>query len=419
MAGLLDTLLGSPTASNTGTSDRLAGLLGSPALNVGLGLLASRYDRRINPAVASLHGLMSAQQQQQAYLDEQEKQRQLKAREHLQAIMGGLLDPSRQGDPTQQFAMQAAQNVPDGAGGFQAPAPQPPPASLLDPQTRQVLGALSAVDPNAAAAGYISSANAQQNAGSLGRDASRIQYWNQFQQLQQQERQGLVRPGTADKFFNSTLTTPALHYDPLTGGYAYLPMGAGASGAGPTVGQNTAASAATATQAGLNETEKVNAEKQTLFETTYPDTVNAFDNHLAGLKSLREQMAALSTGPILGNIKAKLLSDYQAANASNASETLQTMGTLKNLGVSLTPMSENDRKVTFDTASQMTNNRDANLKIIDKAIKSLQRQRSQVMTLRAALYGGIKLKDYRPAETGPLGEVLATPVEGDGWSIAQ
>jgi len=41
------------------------------------------------------------------------------------------------------------------------------------------------------------------------------------------------------------------------------------------------------------------------------------------------------------------------------------------------------------------------------------------MTLRAALYGGIKLKDYRPAETGPLGEVLATPVEGDGWSIAQ
>jgi hypothetical protein len=87
MAGLLDQFLGNPEGGS--------GLLGNSAFRLGLGLLQSRYDRRINPATAGLSGLLGAQQYRGDYATQQEQMSQQKADAALRQTLPGLIDPGR------------------------------------------------------------------------------------------------------------------------------------------------------------------------------------------------------------------------------------------------------------------------------------------------------------------------------------
>ena len=420
--GILDqlstALAGDPSLEGT---DRF---LANPLFNIGMGLLAARYDNRINPSQAAMSGLLNAANQSQAAKDQAYKDQQQAALLALQKTMGGILNYQ---DPTTQLFRPQAANTPGAAmpsgpafdpasglfnlppeSGVTPPTPQPGPASMLDPQSRQLLASLSTSDPKAAATLYTQMIDTAVKGPSGGNSLDpRIQNWALYKQLQQQEKAGVIPKGEADKFFNSTLQTPALHFDPQTGTWGYLPAGAALGTGAPLFGQNPNAIPAAVDLSGKTQGAKTDAEKTALFTTAYPDVINTFNDHLQNLQSLRAQMAALDPGPILGSIKSKLLSDYQNASAATASEGLRTMGALHQMGVSLAPMSEADRDIIFNTSPKMTNDRDANLKIIDRAISNLERQRGAVTRQRLAIANGKTLGSYMPPAVTPQGGLLS------------
>lgn len=375
----------------------LEGLLGNPAFQSGMGLLSAGYNRTINPWQAANQGLLGAQNFQDQQSQIQFKQRQQAALENAQQQLKTLYDPR-------------SYQIPGKLAGQEDPLADVP-ASV-----RQTLGvAAGAATPQNIAADLLS---LYKPTGSAGHDATRIQYWHQYQQLQKDEASGAVPPGTAEKFLNTTMAPTAVNVsqggayttrDPIT---HQLLFG---------VNPNTVSQAGMVTDA--EKTASVNAEKQTVFQTQYPDVINAFNNHLQGLQYLRDQMSKLNTGPLFGNLKAKLMSEYQTANAANASQALQTMGDLKAMGVSLTPMSEQDRKVIFDTSSQMSNDRDANVKILDRAIKVLQKNRAQVNYTRNQLLAGKKLMDIQPLDSDEMGNQpgllgpATAPHTQKGWTV--
>jgi hypothetical protein len=170
MADFLSSWLGAPDGL---AEDPAAGLLGNSAFRLGLGLLQARYDGRTNPVTAGLGGLLGAQNFRGEYLKQQEELDQIKRDKALRGSLRRLLDPT---DPTTQMFRTEAQNTlipagpptgPDfdpnsgtfnlqGVGGLLGPEPQPGPGSLIDPNSRSILGELSTADPKAAATLYAS-----------------------------------------------------------------------------------------------------------------------------------------------------------------------------------------------------------------------------------------------------------------------
>ena len=85
-------------------TDGPVGLLGNPMLQVGMGLLASRANPRINPFEAAMTGLTNAAQFRQIEEDRKRememREREDKVREHLSKIIPGMFSTRVEGPPT-------------------------------------------------------------------------------------------------------------------------------------------------------------------------------------------------------------------------------------------------------------------------------------------------------------------------------
>jgi hypothetical protein len=119
--------------------DKLGGIMDdptqlnqSPLFNVGMGLLASRYDGNINPAGAAMQGLQTAQGSQQALED---RERLEKLRAEMSRLIGGSPSP---GSPSTPPPFMPTSPPPEGYYLDQAPQASAR-GGLIDKLTRNYM----------------------------------------------------------------------------------------------------------------------------------------------------------------------------------------------------------------------------------------------------------------------------------------
>ena len=161
-------------------------LLGNPMLRMGMGLLAHRADRRVNPALAMLEGLGGAG----TYMEELEKRKEAKelreGRRKMQEYMRGLAAPTApprpqmspvpgaMTDPLSQQPVLPQSPLPPGgpAGPMDLLSGQAGPSQLeqmLGPQMATMVAGASEADPLRAAQLMVSARQAQQQNRFFGR----------------------------------------------------------------------------------------------------------------------------------------------------------------------------------------------------------------------------------------------------------
>jgi hypothetical protein len=96
------------------------------------------------------------------------------------------------------------------------------------------------------------------------------------------------------------------------------------------------------------------------------------------MRGLRSELASVDTGQIKGRVKSFYDERYQALRSSIMLASLQNIATLSNMGVRLNPITQEELKVLMSTMPEMTNNPEANLKIIDRQIAKLERLNSDI-----------------------------------------
>lgn len=152
--------------------------------------------------------------------------------------------------------------------------------------------------------------------------------------------------------------------------------------------------------------------------STLPQMIAGTQGHIEQLKSLREQMASLPTGPIQGAVLSKVSSDMQVALAAVQQESLMNIARLAEAGVRLNPITEKELNILFQTSPQLSNYADANVRIIDARIKQFERTLRRLQAQLDLLDEGNDITDYRPSAS-PAPAPAAAPAPGAPAPAAQ
>lgn len=352
----------------------LEGLLSDPRMLVGLGLLSARRDSRVDPYQAIFQGMNAAQQNRNAYDDtafqtmQRDRQKQDWSREDK---LNALLAPKELEGPPRP-------GTPDGQ--------QDPSLMQMPTPDQAVQGLLAYGDPKDKV--QLLTGLLGQHGSAPRMPAAGIQYDDRLRALQAQDAQDGGSRATQFQETMKRMFPDRVFFDPSSGtGVNY-----GRDGAGPTYfgdpsrfGQGR----------GTVNAEEENAKASTGFQLAYGPTRQQNDMTIQGLTDLRAKVASLpGQGPLDGTIRAKLQADYQDLNAQLRDAALTKIGQLKQSGVSLSPMTERDLQVLFETSAEMSNDREANLKIIDRRINGLKRLNSALDYQRNFLRQGGRALDY-------------------------
>lgn len=114
------------------------------------------------------------------------------------------------------------------------------------------------------------------------------------------------------------------------------------------------------------------AEFQATTEQTLPQIMQDSQNAIMRLTKLKQKIAVMPTGRLVGTALTQVSAEMQAIHAELTQNALIKIGQLKQQGVSLTPITEKELKVLFDTSAKVSNLPEANIKIIDLQLEQLQ-----------------------------------------------
>jgi hypothetical protein len=123
--------------------------------------------------------------------------------------------------------------------------------------------------------------------------------------------------------------------------------------------------------------------------------------HYDALSDLRATLAELPSGPISGRLLPLFSSQFQIATAQATSEGLLQIAALAQAGVRLNPITEVELRKLLETSPQLTNNTEANLRIIDERMKRMQSLLADLESQIAHIDAGYDITSWRPGQPPP------------------
>lgn len=155
------------------------------------------------------------------------------------------------------------------------------------------------------------------------------------------------------------------------------------------------------------ETGKVNVAAL----TALPQALAATNSRIESLKGLQSQLANLPTNQLTGQTLVYYDTQFQIARAAVLEEALLNLGRLKDAGVNLQPITEKELAILMDTSARMTNNREANVAILQQRIDALMGIKNRIDEQLRILDAGGNITDWRPGQAPPPSPA-ATPGAG-------
>lgn len=132
-----------------------------------------------------------------------------------------------------------------------------------------------------------------------------------------------------------------------------------------------------------------------------PQAINAGRNALASMETFKAELAATPTGALTGRVLQMFNADFQKLEADAYSEALREIGRLKNEGVSLNPITENELDLLLKTSPRLTNRPEANIAIIEQRMERGRRALQQLEEQLAWIDAGYDITQYRPGQAPP------------------
>jgi hypothetical protein len=146
-----------------------------------------------------------------------------------------------------------------------------------------------------------------------------------------------------------------------------------------------------------------------------PQQILQARNSISTMESLRDELAALPSGALTGRVLGLFSSQFQTAGAAAYGEMLREIGRLKqNEGVSLNPITENELAILAATSPKLTNNPEANAKIINDRIERGRRVLAQIESQLEWIRSGNDITDWDPNSVGQPGRPAPAPAGGGG-----
>lgn len=112
---------------------------------------------------------------------------------------------------------------------------------------------------------------------------------------------------------------------------------------------------------------------RTLFLNAYGADAAGTLDAIKTVQQLRDELAALGTGPLVGEVRARMEAKYQVARAKLNTYALKNIAALADMGVKLNPITVEELKILFDTSPQLSNLAEANVEILDNKLSELNR----------------------------------------------
>jgi len=131
-------------------------------------------------------------------------------------------------------------------------------------------------------------------------------------------------------------------------------------------------------------------------EGRLPGVIASTDSAITRLEDLRERIKDIPSGRLEGAVREQFDAELQAINAELNEAALVNIAALAERGVRLNPITEAELKLLMSTSAEIRNEPEANVKIINRRIDSMNAIMEEAYNLLAWIDSGRPVLQYRP-----------------------